>query len=236
LELIHLIEDDLRQNSLSAEISTKIFNLTCLISEANQKINICGTKDADEIYLRHMREYFLLLPELSRSPEGSFLDLGCGAGFFGLLTLICAPSMSVSFLDSTVKKLNVIEQISRELELTDYTILSGRGEDLAHLKRYREQFDFVCTRAVAPLNIVPELAGSFVKINGMWFNYYRPCNERSSSMKLIADELGFEIRSPLSYTRQTENLEIMRWQKATLTPKLYPRTWQQMLHHPIGES
>ena len=75
-----------------------------------------------------------------------------------------------------------------------------------------------------------------MKINGMWFNYYRPGNDLSASMKLIADELGFEIRKPLSYSRQTEKLEVMKWQKTTSTPRLYPRNWQQMLRNPIGES
>jgi 16S rRNA (guanine527-N7)-methyltransferase len=110
--------------------------------------------------------YLDLPPELRPTKEGKMLDVGTGGGFPLLPLGICLPQSQLTGLDATRKKLEAIGRIANELQLQNVNVLCGRAEELGHDTRYREQFDVVLSRAVAPLNVLLEYCSPFAKPGG----------------------------------------------------------------------
>ena len=57
------------------------------------------------------------------------------------------------------------------LGLEKITAIHGRAEDFAKQKEYREQFDYVVSRAVANLTVLSEYCLPYVKIGGYFVPY-----------------------------------------------------------------
>ena len=63
-----------------------------MLIEWNQKINLTAITDPDEIYEKHFLDS--ILPSFDMSIQGSFCDVGAGAGFPGIPLKIIYPSWS----------------------------------------------------------------------------------------------------------------------------------------------
>ncbi len=94
------------------------------------------------------------------------IDVGTGAGFPGLPIRIVLPGIRLVLLEATGKKAAFLHHVKQMLGLDDIEILVGRAEEVAHKARYREQFDIVLSRAVAPLATLAELTLPFCTIGG----------------------------------------------------------------------
>ena len=136
--------------------------------EWNEKINLTAITQPQEIVTKHFVDSLTLLPHLQAEHAGTLLDIGTGAGFPGLALLIAEPERNVTLLDSTKKKLTVLEDILDRLSLSA-TLLHGRAEELAQNARYRERFDVVTARAVAALPLLAEYCLPFVRVGGTFY-------------------------------------------------------------------
>ena len=74
------------------------------------------------------------------------MDLGAGGGFPGIPLAIYFPEVHFHLVDSTNKKLKVVEAVAAAIDLKNVTVQHSRVEDLKDKK-----FDVVISRAVAPL-------------------------------------------------------------------------------------
>ena len=92
--------------------------------------------------------------------------MGTGGGFPLLPLAICKPESQFFGLDSTRKKLDAIGRMIAALGLPNVEVIAGRAEELGHEPQYREQFDIVLARALAPLNVLLELCSPFAKKGG----------------------------------------------------------------------
>ncbi len=73
------------------------------------------------------------------------MDLGTGGGFPGVPLAILFPDARFHLVDSIGKKLKVIEAVKEEIGLKNVFTFHSRSEDMQF------QYDFVVSRAVAPL-------------------------------------------------------------------------------------
>ena len=81
-------------------------------------------------------------------PSGiEIIDLGTGGGFPGIPLAIFYPEVKFHLVDSIAKKLKVVQAVAEAIELKNVTVQHSRVEDIRNRK-----FDFVVSRAVAPLN------------------------------------------------------------------------------------
>lgn len=140
------------------------------LQQENRAFNLTRIDDTSQIYLRHFADSLETLPWLdtvmARSEKPRLIDVGSGAGLPGLAIAIARPQWEIISLDATGKKVGFQQRVIRRLGLSNVTALQGRAEALAHQPAFRERFDAVLARAVAPLRIACELCVGFLGIGG----------------------------------------------------------------------
>jgi 16S rRNA (guanine527-N7)-methyltransferase len=122
--------------------------LFSLYEDWNAKINVISRKDMDQFYERHVLHSLAFVKFTGFKPGSKILDLGTGGGFPAVPLAIFYPEVQFTAVDSIGKKIKVVEEVSKALELKNLQALNARAETL------RTKFDFVVTRAVAELPLL----------------------------------------------------------------------------------
>lgn len=117
-----------------------------LYKEWNEKINVISRKDIDALYEKHILHSLSIAAVFEFKPGMEILDLGTGGGFPGVPLAIYFPEVKFHLVDSVGKKLKVIDAIAESIGLKNITTQHSRVEEIRDRK-----FDFVVSRAVAPL-------------------------------------------------------------------------------------
>lgn len=200
----------------------------------NQKLNLTSIVDAREVQVKHFLDSLAGLPvlaeELQRSipfQQGYHLaDVGTGAGFPGLPLKIVCPSLKLTLMDGTGKKIRFLHQLVRKLGLKQVDLVQGRAEELGRKRAYRGQFDFVVARAVAPLNTLAEYMLPLTRQNGFALAYKgAKLPEEFMDARQAISELGGEaVRvAPIHVPFLEQKRFIILIKKVKRTPSLYPR-------------
>lgn len=138
-----------------------------LLVEWNEKINLTAITDKEEVYLKHFYDSIALILQgyIDNSPL-SILDIGAGAGFPSIPMKILYPEIDITIIDSLNKRINFLNILANELELSGVHFFHGRAEDFGQDKVFRAKFDIVTARAVARMQVLAELTIPFLKVNG----------------------------------------------------------------------
>jgi 16S rRNA (guanine527-N7)-methyltransferase len=124
----------------------KLIALQDLYEDWNQKINVVSRKDMESFMLHHVLHSLAITKYIRFQPGSRVLDLGTGGGFPGVPLAIFFPEVHFHLVDSIGKKIKVVEGVKESLELNNITTQHARVEEV------KGQFDFVVSRAVAPLS------------------------------------------------------------------------------------
>lgn len=111
----------------------------------NTRINLISRKDIHLLYERHILHSLSIAKFIKFQPGSKIMDLGCGGGFPGIPLAIFFPEVSFIMVDSIGKKIKVVKEISNVIDLNNINAFHMRAEAV------KDQFDFVVTRAVAPM-------------------------------------------------------------------------------------
>ncbi len=117
-----------------------------LYKDWNSKINVISRKDIDSLYLKHVLHSLAIAAVIEFEPGTQVIDIGTGGGFPGVPLAIFFPEVKFHLVDSIAKKLKVINEVSAAIGLTNITTQHTRAEEIKN-----RQFDFVVSRAVAPI-------------------------------------------------------------------------------------
>jgi 16S rRNA (guanine527-N7)-methyltransferase len=117
-----------------------------IYSEWNQQINVISRKDIESLYERHVLHSLSIAAQYTFAPGLEIIDIGTGGGFPGVPLAIFFPEVKFHLVDSIAKKLKVVDAVKQELGLDNLTFEHTRAENIKGRK-----FDFVVSRAVAPL-------------------------------------------------------------------------------------
>lgn len=132
---------------LTPEQQNQFAALLPLYSEWNEKINVVSRKDIDNLNLHHVLHSLAIAKFMGFKDGSRVLDLGTGGGFPGIPLAILYPSVNFLLVDSTAKKIRVVQEVATALGLKNVEAQHIRVEDIKGV-----QFDFVVTRAVTSLD------------------------------------------------------------------------------------
>lgn len=122
----------------------------------NRSHNLTAITDPDEVREKHLADSLTLLPLLSGAAR--LLDLGSGPGFPALPLKIARPELEVVAVDAVAKKSAFQRHVARALQLSGFTAIHGRAEDLSALPVCAQGFDVVTARALGELPLLVRLA------------------------------------------------------------------------------
>ena len=161
--------EDLRRLH-GADTADKLVEYMDMVLERNEHINLTAIRDRDEALVKHLEDSLTVmnLPEFERASR--IIDVGTGAGFPGALLAIACPEKEFVLLDSTLKKLRVIDEFASSLEITNIETVHARAEEAGALE-YAAAFDLCLSRAVADLGKLAAYCLPFVKKGGSFIAY-----------------------------------------------------------------
>jgi 16S rRNA (guanine527-N7)-methyltransferase len=231
-------------NALSVELSDSQIDLIGKfldeLAAYNEHTNLVSKADADIVIRDHVLDALSLL-YLVPDSDGklSLVDIGSGAGFPAMILAIAVPNLSVVMIDSIGKKTKFLTEAAAALGLSDrVTIETGRAEDFAHEKRYRDKFDLATARAVGKLDLVVELTLPFLRVGGTLLaqKSNAQLSEELEPGRKAASLLGGKIGciEKLNASVLGRELVVVCVEKDKATPRHFPRPTPQ-LKRPLGQ-
>jgi len=197
--------------SFSEEQNLKLKKLTTLVEDKAKVVNITSIRDFDGIWQKHVVDSLEFLnTEFFKSHNNekfTYMDYGTGAGFPGLPLAIMLPDSKFSLVDSTRKKVEIVNAFSKELRLENVQTIWSRAEDLDR------KFDVVLARAVKYLPNLLRSSVEFVSKSGYIVAYKMLNEEEIKAGDDVCEELSLIKIEEYKYSLSGQNRVILIYQK-----------------------
>lgn len=187
--------------SLSEEKQEIFDNYARIFLEKNSRLNLISKNDEKFLFEKHIFDSLAINLFLKPKEGQSLLDIGTGGGFPSVPVAILYDNLQVYPLDSIRKKINAIEEINSELKLENLHPICDRAENL------KQKFDYITTRAVAPVDTILKYAIPLLKDDGYFIAYKskRAIDELKDAQKTIK-HFKLEIVKAIEYTLPLEEV------------------------------
>lgn len=206
-------------------------NFIELLRQRSREVNLTRIREPNDIAVKVIGDALAPLLNapidyLEEEPE-EILDVGSGAGIPGLVYAIFWPKTKVVLLESQKKRIDFLNEAAETLGLNNVQVLEGRAESHAHELEWRERFDLVTSRALAPLPIALELCLPFLALHGYFLTFKG--SGASNDVKdadFALNKLGggpIDVRAYTPSPGGTAKYQALWSQKTGLTPDKYPR-------------
>ena len=205
-----------------------------LLVEWNEKINLTAITDPEGVTIKHFLDSLAIFRYVDISEGAKVIDVGTGAGFPGLAMLIARPDLDITLMDSTKKRLMVIENILDNIGLSA-NVVHSRAEEAGQNKDYREKYDFSTARAVTNLRDLAEYCLPFVKVGGSFI----PMKSAKAQEEIAEGKKAIHVLGGQILKQDTFDLldcgerTIINVKKISSTPAKYPRPSAKIAKNPI---
>lgn len=163
----------------------------------NSMINLISKNDEKYLWEKHIFDSLSIenFFQIYGNDFKTLLDIGTGGGFPSVPIAIAYPDLEVYAIDSIRKKINAIENIKAELNLSNLHPICDRVENL------NDKFDLITSRAVAPLKVIAGYAAPLLNKGGYFIAY---------KSKRAEDEI--EEARPVLKKQKLELVDILEYQ------------------------
>ena len=210
----------------------RYYNELC---EYNSHTNLVANTDEKEVYIKHFLDSLAFsIVEEDKDKNFSLLDFGCGGGFPGVPILIIYKHANLVAVDSVGKKIRFVDKLSAALGFGSRLISKNlRIEDLDYA--YRESYDYITARAVAPLSMLVEYCVPYLKVGGKLVAYKsKTAEEEISAAKKALKLLHAEVADVKDYKIDNDSVrKLVVIEKKAPSDKQYPRKNGFVKKHPL---
>jgi 16S rRNA (guanine527-N7)-methyltransferase len=148
-----------------------------------------------------------------------------------MVLAITRPDLAVTLLEVTQKKARFLEQTAGALGLTNVTVVAERAEVVgARGTPFRETFDIVTARAVAPLRVLAELLAPFARIGGL---IVAVKGEKAAAEISEAANALWSLHLEHESTVRHPTASVVLLRKRAATPPKYPRRTGEPKRNPL---
>lgn len=195
-----------------------------MMLEYNKSHNLTSITEEMAVIYKHFIDS--LLPYREFEENKKIIDIGCGGGFPSVPLSIINNKLNIMAVDSTKKKTDFVEMVKNDLKIANLSVKNTRIEDLAKNPEYRESFDIVISRAVAPLNTIIEYSVPLLKNGGKIVaykgsNYEEEVETAKNALKILNSKV-INIKNYYIEEIDAKRVAIII-EKQGNCPKNYPR-------------
>jgi 16S rRNA (guanine527-N7)-methyltransferase len=173
---------------LDAEAASRIGRFLDLLTTWNRRLRLTGERDRSTLIRKHVADAMACVPWLPRS--GSFLDVGTGAGFPGVILACIRPDSPAVLLDSRQRPTSFLNEVIRTLPLTHARVVTMRAEEAAFDPTLAGRQSLVTSRATR-MDDVFRLARPLIADGGRVISMQTPRTDRSTA-ETCARRHGYE--------------------------------------------
>lgn len=161
----------------------------------NTRINLTALHDDSEVIYKHFLDSISILEHFAITEKQEVIDIGTGAGFPGIVIKIYNPSISLTLVEASQKKVAFLNYLITQLNLdTSIQVVAKRAEICAETDDFINAYDWVLTRFVASLDKSAHYCLPLLNATGKWIAYKSTeYNTEISHSKKILHELGAKI-------------------------------------------
>lgn len=141
-----------------------------LIEKWNKVHNLTAIRDPLDMVTLHILDSLSVLKILVVQQPKTVLDVGAGAGLPSVPLAICLPEVNFTAIDAVQKKTSFMRQAKAELGLNNFSVETGRVEQLKK-EKFNQGFgvDVIISRAFSEVALFIKLTQKLLADNGRWF-------------------------------------------------------------------
>lgn len=148
---------------VSRETLSALNRYVLMLQDWQTRFNLVGPATLPDAWRRHILDSAQLFPLIEKPEDTVWMDMGCGAGFPGLVMAIMGVG-EVHLVESIAKKCRFLEAVVDALALHDRVII--HNERLESMKRFKA--DIISARALAKLAQLFDWGHPFAASSTRW--------------------------------------------------------------------
>lgn len=208
LEQIKLLNKE-----LGIELSEEKVDIFCkyeqIFLEKNSHTNLISKNDVKLLFEKHIFDSLAIHKFFKNFPARgakTLLDIGTGGGFPSVPIAISYEEINVFAIDSIRKKINILEDFKAILGLKNLFPICDRVENLKSDDELIK-YDYITTRAVAPVEVILKYAVPHLKQDGYFIAYKsKKAVDELQDAKKTMKKYGLKIVDVIEYILPLEEV------------------------------